>query len=98
MRTAQRNLQELRETYYGVLQILNQFIANDKFTQNHSYRVSVYATQIAAEMGLRHEQIEDVPRRSAAARCGKTRDEPRRPLQSCAPNRHRNERNEEPRG
>jgi putative nucleotidyltransferase with HDIG domain len=56
----QRNLQELRETYYGVLQILNQFIANDKFTQNHSYRVSVYATQIAAEMGLRHEQIEDV--------------------------------------
>jgi putative nucleotidyltransferase with HDIG domain len=56
----QRRLNELRQTYYGVLQILNQFIGNDKFTQNHSYRVSVYATSIAAEMRLPNEQIEDV--------------------------------------
>lgn len=55
-----RRLNELRETYYGVLQILNQFIGNDKFTQNHSYRVSVYATTIAAEMRLPEQQIEDV--------------------------------------
>ena len=55
-----RRLNELRQTYYGVLQILNQFIGNDKFTQNHSYRVSVYATSIAAEMRLPEEQIEDV--------------------------------------
>ena len=53
-------LKELRETYYGVLQILNQFIGNDKFTQNHSYRVSVYATTIAVEMRLPEQQIEDV--------------------------------------
>jgi putative nucleotidyltransferase with HDIG domain len=56
----ERRLNELRQTYYGVLQILNQFIGNDKFTQNHSYRVSVYATSIAAEMRLTEEQIEDV--------------------------------------
>lgn len=57
---AQASLRDLRETYYGVLQILSQIISNDKFTQNHSYRVSVYATQIAGAMGLRDEQVEDV--------------------------------------
>jgi putative nucleotidyltransferase with HDIG domain len=56
----ERRLSELRETYYGVLQILNQFIGNDKFTQNHSYRVSVYATTIAVEMRLPEQQVEDV--------------------------------------
>ena len=55
-----RRLRELRETYYGVLQILNLFIANDKFTQNHSYRVSVYATAVAKELRLPEQQIEDV--------------------------------------
>jgi putative nucleotidyltransferase with HDIG domain len=56
----QRRLRELRETYYGVLQILSHFISNDKFTQNHSYRVSHYATQIAGEMGVSEDSIEDV--------------------------------------
>lgn len=56
----QRRLVELRETYHGVLQILNHFISNDKFTQNHSYRVSLYATQIAGEMGMSEDRIEDV--------------------------------------
>jgi putative nucleotidyltransferase with HDIG domain len=56
----ERRLNELRETYYGVLQILNQFIGNDKFTQNHSYRVSVYATALAAELRLPEQMIEDV--------------------------------------
>ena len=53
-------MNELRQTYYGVLQILNHFVGNDKFTQNHSFRVSVYATCIAAEMQLPREQLEDV--------------------------------------
>ena len=56
----QRRLLELRETYHGVLQILNHFISNDKFTQNHSYRVSLYAAQIAGEMGMSEDRIEDV--------------------------------------
>lgn len=53
-------LTELRATYYGVLQILNQFISNDKYTQNHSYRVSVYASLIAEHMGMPADRIEDV--------------------------------------
>lgn len=57
---AARRLEELRQTYVGLLQILSQIISNDKFTQNHSYRVSVYATQIAGEMGFGEERIEDI--------------------------------------
>jgi putative nucleotidyltransferase with HDIG domain len=56
----QKNLQELRSTYHGVLIILSQFIAKDKYTQNHSYRVSVYAAKIAAQMGLPHDTVEDI--------------------------------------
>src|ERR1700722_456893 len=57
---AEQRLRELRQTYTGLLQILSQIISNDKFTQNHSYRVSVYATQIAAQMGFKEARIEDV--------------------------------------
>lgn len=51
---------ELQQTYHGVLLILRQFISKDKYTQNHSYRVSIYAAKIAAEMGFSPERIEDV--------------------------------------
>ena len=54
------NLRELRETYHGILLILRQFISNDKYTQNHSYRVSIYATKIARQMGLDEDRIEDI--------------------------------------
>jgi putative nucleotidyltransferase with HDIG domain len=57
---SEQRMRELRETYFGVLQILSQMISNDKFTQNHSYRVSIYATQIALELGMREDQVEDV--------------------------------------
>lgn len=53
-------VRELRETYHGILLILRQFISNDKYTQNHSYRVSVYAAKLAAYCGLNTERIEDV--------------------------------------
>lgn len=54
------HVRELRETYYGILLILRQFISKDKYTQNHSYRVSVYAAKIASYLGLGAERIEDV--------------------------------------
>ena len=57
-------VRELRETYHGILMILRHFISKDKYTENHSYRVSVYATKIAAQLGLDNERIEDI--RSAA--------------------------------
>ena len=53
-------LQELRDTYHGVLMILRHFISKDKYTENHSYRVSVYATRIAAALELGPARIEDV--------------------------------------
>lgn len=56
----EKGMAELRETYFGVLQILCQVISNDKYTQNHSYRVSVYAARLGAELGLPEDQIEDV--------------------------------------
>ncbi len=55
-----KQLQELRETYTGILMILRQFISNDKYTENHSYRVSVYATKIAAQMNMDQQRIEDI--------------------------------------
>ena len=56
----EQRMRELRNTYNGVLMILRHFISKDKYTQNHSYRVSVYATKIAAEMGFDSERVEDV--------------------------------------
>jgi putative nucleotidyltransferase with HDIG domain len=56
----QAQLRELRETYHGVLMILRHFVSKDQYTENHSYRVSVYATRIAAAMRLSPERIEDI--------------------------------------
>jgi putative nucleotidyltransferase with HDIG domain len=57
-------ISELRQTYHGVLMILRHFIAKDTYTENHSYRVSVYAATIASELDLPGGRVEDV--RSAA--------------------------------
>jgi putative nucleotidyltransferase with HDIG domain len=56
----ERHVRELRSTYQGILMILSQFISKDKYTQNHSFRVSVYATRMAAQMGFSNEEVEDV--------------------------------------
>ena len=56
----QAQLRELRETYHGVLMILRHFVSKDKYTENHSYRVSVYAVKIASHLRLSNERIEDV--------------------------------------
>jgi hypothetical protein len=51
-------LRAMRETYHGVLRLLRHFIAKDEYTEHHSYRVSIYATRIAAHLGLDTERIE----------------------------------------
>jgi putative nucleotidyltransferase with HDIG domain len=56
----EQHVGELRQTYFGLLTILQQFISNDKYTHNHSYRVALYATSIAARMGFDQEHIDDV--------------------------------------
>ncbi|MCK4487456.1 MAG: HD domain-containing protein [Desulfobacterales bacterium] len=57
-------MRELRRTYQGLIMILRQFISKDQYTENHCYRVSIYAVRIAAYLKLNSERIEDV--RSAA--------------------------------
>jgi len=56
----QSNLRELRNSYRGILLILQHIVANDKYSQNHSYRVSICATKIAERMDLNSERIEDI--------------------------------------
>ena len=56
----QGNLRELRESYRGILLILQHIVANDKYSQNHSYRVSICATKIAERMDMDSERIEDI--------------------------------------
>jgi len=53
-------VRELRETYHGILLILRHFISKDAYTENHSYRVSIYAAAIATRLGLDPERVEDV--------------------------------------
>lgn len=52
--------EELRHTYFGVLAILQQFISNDKYTHNHSYRVAHYAANIASRMELEESCVDDI--------------------------------------
>jgi putative nucleotidyltransferase with HDIG domain len=54
------HLRELRQTYFGLLTILQQFISNDKYTHNHSYRVALYASAIASRLGFDQGRIDDV--------------------------------------
>jgi putative nucleotidyltransferase with HDIG domain len=51
---------ELRSTYHGVLMVLRQFVSQDKYTENHCYRVSIYAAKIASSYGCSFQQIEDI--------------------------------------
>jgi HD-GYP domain-containing protein (c-di-GMP phosphodiesterase class II) len=60
----QDKLAELRQTYQGLMIILRHFISKDEYTENHCYRVSVYAAKIAVYLGLDDDYIEDI--RSAA--------------------------------
>jgi putative nucleotidyltransferase with HDIG domain len=53
-------LQEMRDTYNGVLMLLRHFISKDQYTEHHSHRVSLYAARIASHLSLSSERIEDV--------------------------------------
>ena len=56
----QSNMNELRESYRGILLILQHIVASDKYSQSHAYRVSICATKIAERMELDSEQVEDI--------------------------------------
>ena len=56
----QSAVRDLQESYQGILLILQHITSDQKYSQNHPYRVSMFATQIAEEMNLDRDQIEDV--------------------------------------
>ena len=82
-----RRSRELRETYHGVLMILRHFIAKDAYTENHSYRVSIYAATIARELGAADGADRGRAVGRAAARHRQARYQPRAALQGGAADR-----------
>ena len=56
----QKNLQEMKNGYDGMLVILQHFLSNEKYSDAHSYRVSMYATEIAEALGLDSGSVEDI--------------------------------------
>lgn len=55
-----KSLQELKGSYDGMLVILQHFLTNEKYSQAHAYRVSLYATKIGEALGLDAESVEDI--------------------------------------
>lgn len=56
-----RAFSDLQQAYSGVLEILAKFIDTaDRYTEAHSVRVSILSTEIARQLGLAEEEIEDI--------------------------------------
>jgi len=56
----QKSLREMEEGYDGMLVILQNFLANQKYSETHAYRISMCATTIAEQVGLDGDSIEDI--------------------------------------
>ena len=56
----QKTLREMEEGYDGMLVILQNFLANQKYSESHAYRISMCATKIAEAVGLDAGSIEDI--------------------------------------
>ncbi|HEX9700879.1 MAG TPA: HD-GYP domain-containing protein [Acidobacteriota bacterium] len=54
-------LKDLHQAYSGVLEILVKFIDTaDRYTEAHSVRVSILSTEVARELSLPEQDIEDI--------------------------------------
>ena len=60
----QENMRDLRQSYDGMLTMLQHIASDNKYSQNHPHRVSLMAAKIADQMELGTQRSEDV-RRSA---------------------------------
>ena len=54
------SLEQLRESYHGLLLILQHIAKSDKYSGDHAYRVAVCAVRVAEVMGLNSNSIEDL--------------------------------------
>jgi hypothetical protein len=56
----QQTLREMEEGYDGMLAILQNFLANQKYSEAHAYRISMCATKIAETLGLDSTSLDDL--------------------------------------
>jgi hypothetical protein len=56
----QETLREMEDGYDGMLAILQNFLANQKYSEAHSYRISLCASKIAEAVGLDAGSAEDI--------------------------------------
>ncbi|MBZ5567619.1 MAG: HD domain-containing protein [Acidobacteriia bacterium] len=56
----EEHLRELRQSYEGILMILQHIASDNKYSQNHPFRVSLTASKIAEQMELGSQRVEDV--------------------------------------
>ncbi|PYV93388.1 MAG: hypothetical protein DMG90_02310 [Acidobacteria bacterium] len=56
----QKSMHEMKDGYEGMLVLLQQFLCSEKYSEAHSYRISMYATKIAEALGLDRQSAEDV--------------------------------------
>ena len=56
----QKSLREMEQGYDGMLVILQNFLANQKYSDSHAYRISLCATKIAEAVELDAQSLEDV--------------------------------------
>src|SRR5271167_3051014 len=56
----QKTLRDMEEGYDGMLVILQNFLANQKYSEAHAYRISMCATKIAEAVGLDSGSVEDI--------------------------------------
>jgi hypothetical protein len=56
----EKSLLELQDSYDGMMVILQHFLANEKYSSAHAYRVSLYTQKIGEAMGLDGRSLEDV--------------------------------------
>jgi putative nucleotidyltransferase with HDIG domain len=53
-------IRELRDAYKGIVVILRQLTAHDKYTHDHSFRVAAYSATIAKHMGFETSRVDDI--------------------------------------
>jgi putative nucleotidyltransferase with HDIG domain len=57
----QRQIDELRQAYVGILEILIKFLeSTDRYTKGHSERVAEHAMDIAIAMSLHRDEVENI--------------------------------------
>jgi HD-GYP domain-containing protein (c-di-GMP phosphodiesterase class II) len=56
----QKSLREMEDGYEGMLAILQTFLASQKYSANHAYRIALCATKIAETAGLDPKSGDDV--------------------------------------